>query len=97
MNQPETQTVDSDGEIHDRKVEHDVKTESKYFKDSKSGIKPFELRKNDRDYKVGDFMKMREYKNGEWTGDIIRKEITYVLENYEGLKPGYCILGVRDA
>lgn len=97
MNQPETQTVDTNGEIHDRRVEHDVKTESKFFKDSKSGIKPFELRKNDRDYKAGDFMKMREYKDGEWTGEIIRKEITYVLEDFEGLKPGYCILGVKDA
>lgn len=97
MNRPEAQTVDSDGEIHDRKIEHDVKTASNFFEDSKSGKKPFELRKNDRGYKVGDFLKMRKYKDGEYTGETIRKEITYVLEEFEGLKPGYCILGVRDA
>lgn len=97
MNQPETQTVDTNGEIHDRRVEHDVKISSVFSEDSKKGIKPFELRKNDRDYKAGDLLKMRVYKDGEWTGEIIRKEITYVLEDFEGLKPGYCILGVKDA
>lgn len=96
MNKPENQTVDANGEIHNRRIEHDVKTAAEFFEDAKAGIKPFELRKNDRDYKVGDFMKMRKYKDGEWTGDIIRREITYVLEDYEGLKPGYCILGVKD-
>lgn len=40
---------------------------------------------------------MRVYKDGEWTGEIIHKEITYVLEGFEGLKEGYCILGVKDA
>lgn len=97
MNQPESKTVDSYGEIHDRRTEHDIKTAAGFFEDSKAGIKPFELRKNDRDYKVGDFLKMKRYKNGEYTGDTIRKEITYVLEDFEGLKQGYCILGVKDA
>ncbi len=97
MNQPETQTVDPAGEIHNRRVEHDVKISSVFSEDSKNGTKPFELRKNDRDYKTGDLLKMRVYKDGEWTGEIIRKEITYVLEGFEGLKEGYCILGVKDA
>ena len=96
MNKPENQTVDANGEIRNRRIEHDVKTAAEFFEDAKAGIKPFELRKNDRDYKVGDFMKMRKYKDGEWSGDIIRREITYVLEDHEGLKPGYCILGVKD-
>ena len=97
MNQPEDQTVDTNGEIHDRRAEHDIKISSVFSEDSKRGVKPFELRKNDRDYKTGDLLKMRVYKDGEWTGEIIRKEITYVLEGFEGLKEGYCILGVRNA
>ena len=97
MNQPETQTVDPAGEIHNRRVEHDVKISSVFSEDSKNGTKPFELRKNDRDYKTGDLLKMWVYKDGEWTGEIIHKEITYVLEGFEGLKEGYCILGVKDA
>lgn len=97
MNQPEDQTVDTNGEIHDRRAEHDIKISSVFSEDSKRGVKPFELRKNDRDYKTGDLLKMRVYKDGEWTGEIIRKEITYVLEGFEGLKEGYCILGVKDA
>lgn len=97
MNQPESQTVYSEGEIQNRRVEHDVKISSVFSEDSKNGTKPFELRKNDRNYKVGDLLKMRVYKDGEWTGEIIRKEITYVLEGFEGIKEGYCILGVKDA
>ena len=97
MNQPETQTVDTNGEIHDRRAEHDIKISSVFSEDTKRGVKPFELRKNDRDYKTGDLLKMRVFKDGEWTGEIIRKEITYVLEGFEGLKEGYCILGVKDA
>ena len=96
MNQPETQTVDPAGEIHDRKIEHDIKISSLFFVDSRDGIKPFELRKNDRNYKTGDILKMREYRDGVMTGNVIKKEITYVLEDCEGLKQGYCILGVKD-
>jgi hypothetical protein len=39
---------------------------------------------------------MREYRDGVMTGNVIKKEITYVLEDFEGLKQGYCILGVKD-
>lgn len=96
MNQPETQTVDPAGEICNRRIEHDIKISSIFFADSRDGIKPFELRKNDRNYNTGDILKMREYRDGEMTGNVIRKEITYVLEDFEGLKQGYCILGVKD-
>lgn len=96
MNQPETQTVDPAGEIRNRRIEHDIKISSIFFADSRDGIKPFELRKNDRNYNTGDILKMREYRDGEMTGNVIRKEITYVLEDFEGLMQGYCILGVKD-
>jgi ASC-1-like (ASCH) protein len=33
---------------------HHLKLHSDYFKDVKSGLKTFEIRKNDRDYQVGD-------------------------------------------
>jgi hypothetical protein len=36
---------------------HELKLVEKYAKAKKDGIKPFEIRKNDRDFKVGDLVK----------------------------------------
>lgn len=47
---------------------HVLKIQPKYFEMVKWGIKRFELRKDDRNYQVGDFIVLREYENGEYTG-----------------------------
>lgn len=36
---------------------HEIKLMSEYAKAKASGLKPFEIRKNDRDYKVGDLVR----------------------------------------
>lgn len=33
---------------------HELKIAPEYFKDVRTGLKKFEIRKNDRDFKVGD-------------------------------------------
>ena len=38
---------------------HELKTYSEYFKAVISGEKPFEIRKNDRNFKVGDYIALR--------------------------------------
>lgn len=38
---------------------HELKLDIKYFDDVKSGKKNFEVRKNDRDFQVGDILKMK--------------------------------------
>ena len=40
---------------------HKLKLNAKYYEDSERGIKTFEIRKNDRDYKIGDVLELREY------------------------------------
>lgn len=74
-------------------VVHEVKIGATFFKDAASGLKNFELRKNDRGYKPGDILELQEYRDGVYTGRTCRKAITYVLEDYTGLEEGYCILG----
>lgn len=74
---------------------HDIKCAAMYFEDAKNGIKPFELRKNDRDYKVGDTLHQMEYTEGAYTGRDIYQEVIFILEDYTGLTEGYCILGVK--
>ena len=36
---------------------HELKIKEKYYKEVALGYKPFELRKNDRDYQEGDLIK----------------------------------------
>lgn len=75
---------------------HQIRIATTYFEDAESGKKPFELRKNDRNYKEGDILEMMEFKDGRNTGRVIRKLVTYLLENYTGLQEGYCIMGTKD-
>lgn len=78
---------------------HTLKIKTKYFVDVTMGLKTFELRKNDRDYQVGDLITF-EVINA--TGDIFPKEynvfqITYILKDCPeyGLDKDYVILGIK--
>ena len=76
---------------------HYLKTETEYFQAQESGQKTFEVRRNDRDYKVGDMVVLDETVNGIKTGRTLPgKEIIYILYggNY-GIEKGYCVLQLR--
>lgn len=75
---------------------HKLKLAKMFFNDMQTGRKPFDLQKNDREYQLGDVIEYREMDNGEPTGRVIEKEITYILEGFAGLKEGYCILALAD-
>ena len=74
---------------------HDIKLAATWYNDVHSGKKKFELRKNDRDYKVGDKLIMHEVCDGMETGRLIKAKIVYMLEEYKGLEESYCILGTE--
>jgi hypothetical protein len=86
---------------------HEVKSWPDFFAPVYNGEKKFELRNNDRDYQVGDIIRMREFDDraGKYTGRSITKKITYVLTStgagsippYHGLLHGYAILSLDDA
>ena len=75
---------------------HELKIFARWFDDVKSGKKRFELRKADRDYEVGDFLCLREFENGKYTGREVTVMITYILKGTGeyGLAEGYWILGI---
>jgi ASC-1-like (ASCH) protein len=74
---------------------HKLKTVQPYFDEVDLGAKTFEVRKNDRNFKVGDFMVLQEWKlEGHfYTGNEIKTIITYILADEEYCKEGYVIIG----
>lgn len=68
--------------------EHEIKSWPEFFEPVYEGEKTFELRKNDRNYQVGDVLVIREWKppapateeKGFYTGRMVMAEITYVME-----------------
>lgn len=79
-------------------ITHELKTETKYFNEVISGNKNFELRKNDRGFKKGDYLLLIDFdkEKQESTGRSFYKTISYVLESAPefGLQEGYCILSL---
>ncbi|RKW05197.1 MAG: DUF3850 domain-containing protein [Streptococcus sp.] len=74
---------------------HKIKLSHEFWSDVVNGRKTFELRKNDRNYQVGDYLLLKEVKNSSPTTRECLVEVTYKLENYIGLQDGHCILGIR--
>jgi len=87
---------------------HELKTWPQWFNDVLDGTKTFEVRKNDRDFKVGDILLLQEFRPlvGTYTDRTCMKEITYILNpkldpmrngELEGIQDGYVVLGLKDA
>lgn len=74
---------------------HNLKIKPCYFKDVVSGAKTFEVRFNDRNFKVGDIIVLEEFDDRGYTGKYLNCEITYVLEDPEYCKEHYAVLGIK--
>lgn len=72
---------------------HELKILPEYFEAVTSRRKRFEIRKNDRDYKVGDLLYLRKWNGENFTGDSYKAEVTYITDYAQ--KDGYVVLGVR--
>lgn len=81
---------------------HTIKLHKEFCDAVLSGVKPFELRYNDRDYQVGDtvrFVPWDPLTASRVIHEIQRHEyrITYILRNkYYGLSEGYVAFGIRE-
>lgn len=75
---------------------HDLKIASEYFDLQDRGIKNFEVRLNDRDYKVGDELNLNEVSEGDYTGRSIKRKIIYIFNDERYVKEGYVIIGTKN-
>jgi len=84
MNQPKRPSV------------HVLKCWPEYFAKIWDGEKPFEIRKNDRDYRVGDILDIREWlpQIENFTGRGLRKIVSYMTDFQQ--QPGFVVMGLKD-
>lgn len=85
-------------------TEHELKCWPEFFEALRDGVKPFELRKDDRGFQVGDILRLREWDpaTNAYSGQELRRRVTYKLSHRPGagcaadlgLKEGYAILGI---
>jgi hypothetical protein len=84
---------------------HELKTDPEVFDAVADGRKTHEIRYDDRDYAVGDFLILRRTRDTGWamkntgaplvyTGEEYRAVVTHVLRGY-GLEPGWVILSIK--
>lgn len=76
-------------------VTHELKTDHKYFGPQWTGIKNFDIRKNDRDFQVNDHIWFSEFKRGKATGRRIWTKIIYILDDKKFVSPGYVALSLK--
>lgn len=72
-----------------------IKLLSKYYDAVESRAKNFEVRFNDRDYRVGDWLVLREWDGSEFTGYEIVRRITYVCSLDEIGLIGWVAMGIE--
>lgn len=81
-------------------MKHKLKTWPHYFEAVVSGEKTFEVRKDDREFKVGDVLELNEWdpKDQKFTGRLVERVVTYKLRANErfGVMEGFCVLGLAN-
>lgn len=82
---------------------HVVKSWPQFFAQIATRRRTHELRRNDRNYRIGDFLELREYEPGSdaYTGRVCKVEITSVTSaqepcaaSEEALHRDFCILSI---
>lgn len=77
-------------------MNHVLKISRPFLLDVVHGRKLFEVRRNDRGFKVGDYITLREFADGTYGEDQISALISYILPGGQfGIEEGFVVLGIR--
>ena len=74
---------------------HFLKTWTAYYDDVVKGVKPWELRLNDRKYKQGDHLVLMRYdiEGKRYTGKMSEYKVIYIFHgNQFGIVDGWCLM-----
>lgn len=79
---------------------HALKTWPEYYKAVASGEKTFEVRRNDRPFKIGDKLLLQEYdpKKEQYTGRELERSITYILngDSKFGMFNDFVVMAIKE-
>ena len=76
---------------------HELKVWPVFFEAMIKGDKRFEVRKNDRNFRVGDLLALSEWdpETKDYTGRSIVRRIRYILPGGQfGIDPEYCVMTI---
>ena len=73
---------------------HKLKISPIYYEAIENGSKTYEIRKDDRNYQVGDVLELCEYEEMKYTGKKLYADILSVLRG-TNCKDGYCIMSIN--
>jgi hypothetical protein len=78
--------------------EHKLKTATAFYQALQDGRKTFEIRFNDRDYRVGDYLHLCQWDGERFTGRNVWRRVSYVLTwgEFPGLASGYVCMGFDE-
>jgi hypothetical protein len=78
---------------------HELKTWPTFFEHVLAGRKLFEIRKDDRNYRSGDLLHLREFDNTTqaYTGREMEVEVTYIMRGAlnNPIQKGYCVMAIK--
>ena len=77
-------------------AQHNLKTWPGSFSDVVDGVKTFEIRRNDREFQVGDVLILKEWDNEtkEYTGRSLACRVQYLVQGQYGLPADLCVMGI---
>lgn len=96
--------------INNITIDHELKCLAEFYPDVVNGNKPFEVRRDDRNFAINQIILLKEVKEINYdnmpptflsreiieTGKSCKLLITYKLTGERwGIKDGYCVLGVK--
>ena len=73
---------------------HNLKILPPYYDASAAGLKTFEIRLDDRGYKIGDILHLQEWSGTAYTGRSHCMQVTYILRDKPYVPDGYVCMGV---
>lgn len=76
---------------------HELKILPKWFEDVQANKKNFEIRKNDRNFELGDYLILKEWYGGKFTDRYIIRQIEYIYQGdgRYGISEDCCVLGLK--
>lgn len=77
---------------------HNLKILPEYYAAVRNGTKRFEVRENDRQFELGDILRLMEWEEGAgFSGAEILVPVTYILYgSHYGVRDGYCVMSIGE-